>query len=193
MALKMAQGSLFAVLLRSPWWYSALIAFFIVSISLLLVGGQFLIFGLAAALPFIGIAGYAIYRQLQRPGTKRMLEVIEQARKMSSRELAKKIAANYEKLNFDVTPFNGAAADLELERGRHKFLLCCKRFKAANTGIEPLKQLVASGEKNEASGYLYVALGEITQNAREYAAQHDIELIQAEALAEFFDGKTRLV
>lgn len=193
MALKMAHGSLFAVLLRSPWWYSVLIALLVIFISLLLVGGKYLFLGVAASLPFFGIAGYAAYIELQRPGKKRILEVVQEARTMPARALANKIAGNYEKINFDITPFKGDAAELEIERGRHKFLLCCKRFKAAKTGIEPLKALVAAGEKQEATGYLYVALGEITENARDFAMNNDIDLIQAEALTEYFDGKRKLL
>lgn len=190
---KMREGSLFAVLLRSPWWYSVLIAVMLISISLLLVGSRFVIFGIALGIPFLIIAALSAYQQLQRPGTKRILEVVESARKMSSKQIAAKIADHYEQQNFDITPFKGNAADLEIERGRHKFLLCSKRFKAANTGIEPLKQLVASGEKIEATRYLYVALGTVTDNARTYARENDIELVQAEALTEFFDGKRKPV
>ena len=193
MALKVSENSLFAVLLRSPWWYSVLIALFVVAVSVMLVGGKFLVFGLATSLPFIGIAIYSAYKQSQRPGKKRLLEVEQDARKMSVANMAKKIASNYENINFDVVPFKGDAAELELERGRHKFLLSCKRFKAANTGIEPLKQLVSAGEKNEATGYLYVALGEVTANARDYALKNNIEFIQAEALAEYFDGTEKLL
>ena len=190
---KMREGSLFAVLLRSPWWYSLLIAFVLVSISLLLVGSRYVIFGIALGIPFVVIACLSAYQQLQRPGPKRILEVVESARKMSSKQVAAKIASHYEKQNFDIAPYKGNAADLEIERGRYKFLLCSKRFKAANTGIEPLKQLVESGEKIEATGYLYVALGAVTDNARTYAAQHDIELVQGEALAGFFDNTRKPV
>ena len=193
MKFKMAQGSLFAVLMRSPWWYSVLIALLVVAIGLVLVGGKYLILGIATALPFIGIATYSAYSQSQRPGMKRVLEVEQAARKMPVAELAKTIADNYEKINFDVIAFKGDEAELELERGMHKFLLSCKRFKAAKTGIEPLKKLTTAGEKHEVSGYLYVALGEISANALAYAQKNNIELIQAEALAEYFDGKKKLL
>ena len=75
MIFKMREGSLFAVLLRSPWWYSVLIAFILMSISFLLVGSKYLIFGIALAFPFLVLAGLSGYRQLQRPGQKRVLEV----------------------------------------------------------------------------------------------------------------------
>jgi hypothetical protein len=51
-----------------------------------------------------------------------------------------------------------------------------------------LKKLTAAGEKHEATAYLYVALGEISENALEYAKKNKNELIQAEALTEYFDG-----
>ena len=192
MALRMSEGSLFAVLLRSPWWYSALIAALVVSVSLLLVGGKYLIFGLAAAFPFIAIACYALFRQLQRPGSKRVQAVAQAARKMPARDVAKKIASVYEANRYDSAPFSGNAADLELTRGAKKILLCSKRFKAANTGIEPLKQLVAAGEKAEATSYLYVTLGEVSEQAREYARKNDIELIRHQSLAAYFDNKVKI-
>ncbi|MFK7858225.1 MAG: restriction endonuclease [Granulosicoccus sp.] len=188
----MSQSSLFAVLLRSPWWYSVLIGIVLIAISSIIVNGQYLALGVFAALPFFGIAGYAGYKQSQQPGKKRVLEVNEQARKMPAEQIAEKIAASYREARFDSSAFKGKAADLELSRGNRTLLLCARRFKVANTGIEPLKQLVAAGKKVEATGYLYVALGEISDAAREYARQNDIELIQAVELAAFFDGKVRI-
>ena len=42
MAIKMAKGSLFAVLLRSPWWYSALIGFIVVSVCLFITDAHYI-------------------------------------------------------------------------------------------------------------------------------------------------------
>jgi len=192
MAFKMVEGSLFAVLLRSPWWYSALIALAFIFVSLIVGSAQFGIFILALAVPFIGIAGFAFFKQSQRPSPKRVAEVTEEARNMSASEVAAKIAQTYVDIRFDSDPFAGKEADLELIRGNRKLLLSSKRFKAATTGIEQLKKLVVAGEKAEATGYLYVALGDISANARKYAAENDIELIQAERLSEFFDGKAEI-
>ena len=193
MKFKMSEKSLFAILMRSTWWYSALIALFAIAMSLVAFGGKYLILGLATSLPFLGIAAYSAYNQSKRPKLKRVLEVDQAARKMSAGELAKTIADHYEKNNFNVVTFKGDEAELELERGRHKYLLSCKRFKVANTGIEPLKKLTAAGEKHEATGYLYVALGEISESALEYAQKNKIELIGAEALTEYFDGTKKLL
>lgn len=192
MAFKMSEGSLFAVLLRSPWWYSGLIALVIIGISLIVPTGQITVMVLSLSLPFLGIAGYAAYKQSQQPSQKRLIEVLEEARSLTPAQIADKIALSYTKERFDSDPFKGNAADLELTRGNRKLLLCSKRFKAANTGIQPLKQLVAAGEKAEATGYLYVTLGEVSENAHIYAIANDIELVQINRLAEFFDGKATI-
>lgn len=192
MAFKMSENSLFAMLLRSPWWYSALIGVIVIAISVAIVGGQYALLGLFGALPFLGIAGYTGFKQLQQPSMKRIQQVQAEARQMSATQIANKIAESYEAIRFDVEKFKGNAADLELVRGNRKILLCAKRFKVGNTGIEPLKQMVAAGEHVEATSYLYVALGDISTAAKDYAAKNDIELIQAAKLAAYFDGKANV-
>jgi len=189
MAFKMSENSLFAILLRSPWWYSLLIGFVFITLGLVLLGGQYLIIGICGALPFFGIAGVAGYKQMQQPSLKRVQEVDKQARKMTSAQITDKISKCYEQERFDRTVFKGNAADVELIRGNRIVLLCSKRFKVGNTGVEPLKQLVAAGASIEASEYLYVALGDISAAAREYASRNNIQLITATKLAAFFDDQ----
>ncbi len=189
MALRMANNSLFAILLRSPWWYSVGIGLFFIALSVIFARGKYLPFGIFTALPFFAIAGYAGYKQYQQPSHKRVLEVDQLARKMSATEIAEKIASRYSENGYESNVFKGNGAEFELTRSYRKVLLSTKRFKVANTGIEPLKQLVAIGEKEEATGYLYVALGEISEAARDFAKENNIELIQAIRLAAFFDGK----
>jgi restriction system protein len=60
----------------------------------------------------------------------------------------------------------------------------CKRWKATRTGIEPLREFHAAGEKSEAQDLIYVAAGEVTDNARAFAKQKSIRLIGDAELAE---------
>lgn len=192
MAFRMNQNSLFAILLRSPWWYAVLIGIFVIAVSLAIAGGKFLLLGIFGAIPFLGIGAYAGHKQAQLPSQKRVLEVTSEARKMPAKQIAEKVADSYIQERYDSEVFNGGAAELVLTRGQHKLLLASKRFKAGNTGIAPLKELVAAGESAEATGYLYVALGDISDAAWDYAKQNNIEVIQASRLTAFFDGKAQL-
>lgn len=192
MKFKMAKGSLFAVLLRSPWWYSVLIGLLFILIILAVTDAKYVILSIIVPIPFFLIGGYAGFKQWQQPSQKRVLEVSEQARKMSAVSISEKIAANYIKSGYQSSTFKGNDADLEFVRGHQKLLLCSKRFKAANTGIEPLKRLVAAGEAIEARGYLYLTLGEVSASAYNYAEENSIEIIESNRLAMLFDGKAKI-
>ena len=192
MAFRIPQNSLFATLLRSPWWYSALVGLFIIAISFVIAGGQYVIIGIFTSLPFFAIAGAAGRRQLKQPSRQQILQAAEQAQSMSPAQIAERIASPYVEERFDAEPFAGADADLLLTRGNRIILVCTKRFKASNTGIGPLKRLVAAGESVEASAFMYVSLGDVSDAAATYARDNDIELIQAKRLAAFLDGSAKI-
>ena len=63
MKLKMSEKSLFAILLRSPWWVSlAIVAVFVLASSALLPS-PYVAFGMMGAFPFLVIAIMAAWRQ----------------------------------------------------------------------------------------------------------------------------------
>jgi len=188
----MAQGSLFAILLRSTWWYSILIGLVIIALCTAITDAQYLVLSTTVGLPFLVIGGYAGFKQLQQPSKKRVLAVIEEAKKMQALAVAQKIAANYISKGYESNIYKGNGAELELKLGQQKLLVSTKRLKAANTGIEPLKSLVAVGEKVDATGYLYVTLGEVTDTAVDYAQQNRIEIVQSSRFASLFDGKAKI-
>ena len=57
MKLRMAKDSLFAILLRSPWWISIAVAAGIVAVVRLVLPGVPVAYAVFAALPFIVIGG----------------------------------------------------------------------------------------------------------------------------------------
>jgi len=192
MAFKMAENSLFAVLLRSPWWDSFLIAAFFIAVSVILGGNTYVILGITAALPFIGIGIAAAVRQSKLPSQKRIVEIAELAQTLPAKDIASKISESYINAGFEIAEFKPNTAELALTRGYRKILLSTKRFKASNTGVGPLKDLVQSGEEVEATSYVFVALGTVSDAAVEYASENKIEIIRAAKLAEFFDGNVKL-
>jgi restriction system protein len=61
-------------------------------------------------------------------------------------------------------------------------LVAAKRWKASSTGVEPLKELVAAGEKREAAECVYVLAGEMTQNAVGFAKKSKINWVRGAEL-----------
>lgn len=172
--LKPRKDSLFAVLSRSPWWISLLIAaalFFGIRVFL----PDMVAF--ASTVPFIGIACYAAWKQLQVPSAARVTDVLARLRDMAWAEFSEQIAAAFRRDGYEVIALDGGAADFELRRNGRVTLVACKRWKVASTGIGPLKELHAQWKACDAADCMYVAAGDFTANARAFALEKGIRLV----------------
>ena len=180
MKFRMAKNSLFAILLRSPWWISILIAAGIVMAARLFVPEVYAFF---AALPFIVIGGVAGWRQLRVPSAARVADTLEALRAMSWGDFSNALADAFRGDGYAVTRLSGAAADFELAKAGRISLVGCKRWKAAHTGVDPLREVDEAKRAREAHECIYVASGEITVGARAFALERNIRLIHGAELA----------
>jgi restriction system protein len=175
----MHENSLFAVLLRSPWWISIAVA-----VALALAARMFLpdLYAIALGLPFLAIGAVAGWRQFRAPSAKRIAGTVETVRAMSWGEFSRTLEGAFERDGYKVARLDGAAADFELTKGWRVSLVSAKRWKAARTGIEPLRELDAARRAREAHESIYVVAGELTDNARAFATQNNIRLAQGAEL-----------
>ena len=182
--LKMHDNSLFAILLRSPWWISFLVAVAtgVASRFMLAKFDMPELYAIFVALPFLVVSCVAGWRQLREPSAERVALDLEKLRALSWEDFAAKLEAAYRRVGYEVKRLSGAA-DLEVEKSGRALLVAGKRWKAQRTGIEPLRELDALRQQREAAGAVYVAAGEITDTARAYAAKSGIALLEGAALA----------
>jgi restriction system protein len=179
--MKMHENSLFAVLLRSPWWASALIALALIGLVRLFIPDLYAVF---AAMPFIVIAVYVGWKQLRAPSAASVAARLERVRTMSWDEFAAAMEKAYGEEGFQVRRIQGEKADFELRHGGRTTLVACKRWKATRTGIEPLRELEAARRAREAGACVYVAAGELTEQALAFAAERNIRLLHGAELAQ---------
>jgi len=177
--MKLPENSLFAILLRSPWWVSILLAAGVAAVMRLFLPIEFALFG---ALPFAVIAAVAGYRQLRKPGAKRIAETLGRARALPWEAFSAALEKGFRRQGYGTTRGDGGA-DLALTQGGRVTLVACRRWKAGRTGIEPLREFDAATRDRGAYGRIYIAVGEVTDNARAFAAQKAIRLVQEEELA----------
>ena len=183
MKLKMSQTSIFAVLLRSPWWMSAGVA------VLLCVGGfaalplDFAAMGVFAAVPFAVISIMAAYKQLRAPSGTRVQAVAETAAAMSWADFADTVEAGFKRDGCEVQRLQTPGADFALSKDGHVAIVSAKRWKAARVGVEPLRELQAAREKRGAREAIYIALGDVSDNAWAYAKAQGVSLMTAPELA----------
>jgi restriction system protein len=176
--LTLPENSLFAILLRSRWWVSLLVALVtFAAVRLFLPEG----FAAFAALPFIVISAVAMWRQFRVPSGARLDAAIDKLRAMPWEEFARALEQGYQRQGYSVKRVEGAA-DFELEKAGRLSLVAAKRWKASSTGVAPLKELVAAGEAREARECVYVLAGEMTQNALEFVKKTKINWVRGAEL-----------
>ena len=177
--MKMHENSLFAVLLRSPWWLSLLLAGGLAALARLVLPLHYALF---TGLPFIVIGCVAAWRQLRAPSTAQVEAALARVRAMSWSEFAAKLEEAYRREGWEVKRTSGAA-DLELARGGATALVGAKRWKAVRTGTEPLRELEAARAGRDAGECIYVAAGEVTEQALALAREKRIKVVQGAELA----------
>lgn len=191
MKLEMHPNSLFAVLMRAPWWVSAAVAAGLFMIARMLLGkfGSFDqpdLYAFIVALPFAVIGAYSAWQRVKAPSAARVNARLEALRAMGWEEFSAAVEAAYKREGYGVTRVPGADADFELAKGGRTVLLACKRWKANRTGIEPLKALHAAGKARDAGECVYLVAGEVTDTARTFAAKNAIRLLEGAELAAKF-------
>jgi len=194
--MEMNKNSLFAVLLRSPWWISLLVAAATAAMSRYMLEKFSFpdFYAVFVALPFLVIGCVAGWQQLRAPSAERVAGRLEALRALSWEDFSAAMEEAFRRDGYAVSRFKGAGADLELSRAGRVSLVACKRWKATRIGIEPLKELDAAKRASEAGEGIYVAAGDITDTARAFAAQTSIRLLQDAELAVFLQsagGKTK--
>lgn len=183
MQFKMNENSLFAILMRSGWWWSFLIAGCIIAIMLAVLPEAYRFAGAVAGVPFIVTGCIAAWRQWKAPSASRIEKTAAAVRAMAWNDFSRALSEAYRRDGYDVQPVEGSYADFEIRKEWRRSLVSCKRWKVARTGVEPLRDLVKAKEAREANGCIYVAVGEITDNARQFAVKHAVTLVGAPELA----------
>lgn len=190
MKLKMSENSLFAILLRKPWWISIAIAAVVSLAASMLFPRAYAVYGVSAGFPFFVIGLIAAVKQWRAPGAALVAHTRDTVSAMSWRDFADAIEAAYRRDGVEVTRREGGA-DFVITKDGRKSVVSGKRWKAANTGVEPLRELVAAAESCGAHDKVYITVGQLSDNARRYADEQGIRVLREAALAELLRGMVR--
>lgn len=180
MKLKMHDNSLFAVLLRSPWWVSLLLTLAIFAGLRLVIPWYYAAFG---SLPIFIIGLVAAWRQLRAPSAESIAAALEGLRNLNWDAFSLLLEEAWRREGYAVERLGGAQADFELVKAGRRTLVAGKRWKAARTGVEPLRELQAAGEAREAGECVYVVAGELSEQARRFANENRIRIVEGAELA----------
>lgn len=182
MKWEMHENSLFAILLRSAWWVSFAIGLAIAAVGATALPPTWRMVGVLSGLPFLVIGCIAAWRQFRAPSGRRVERTLDAVRGLPWQDFAAALEEGFRRDGYAVSRVGGAA-DLELRKEWRTLLVAAKRWKVARTGVEPLRELAAAREAQDAHECLYVATGEVTEQAQRYAAANGIRFVGGAELA----------
>lgn len=188
MKFQMAPNSLFAVLLRQPWWVSLVVAAGVGGVGAALSPAEYKGVGLLAGLPFVLLSLVALKQQWGKPSADEIAAVHAQVAAMAWADIRLLLVARFEREGYQVTSLDGDGADLQLARGGRTVLVSARRLKAARLGEETLAALAKAVTERGADSGMCIALAEPTPAALRLLQQHEIALVQGEALARLLRG-----
>lgn len=192
--------SLVDVLLMLPWWASVVVA--AVAYALLTFaapayfeGNQFgagIALGAQLLAPyaagfFLFLAAITFVRSLLIKKKFDGLGSIDHIRQLSWRQFESIVGEAFRRRGFAVmeNAIDGAdgGVDLVLRKGSEKFYVQCKQWKQTKIGVKPVRELYGVIAASDAVGGFFVASGNYTQEARDFANKSGIELIDGAKLA----------
>lgn len=179
----MSEKSLFAVLLRSPWWVSFTVAIVVGVAGFMLLPDRFKTVGALSGLPFVVIGSMAFWRQMRAPNPARIEATLQALAALSSRDFLHALEAGYRDEGYAVARIGLDGADLSISKAGRTSLVSCKRWKAATHGVEPLRELNTAITKLDANQGIYVAVNALSDAATTYASKNSIRLLPGNALA----------
>jgi len=188
----MAPNSLFAILLRSPWWVSWGIAVAIALLCGALLPGHLAPYAAIGAFPIFVVGCMSAWRQLRAPSAAQVEATLSAAAAMSWRDFADALAAAWQAEGQAVQRLSQSQADLRLDKGGQAVLVSAKRWKAATHGVEPLRDLQAAVQAQGAQAGIYIAMqGTVSDNARSFARDNGLVIMEGSALAALLLKKLR--
>ena len=191
MKFKMAKNSLFAVLLRSPWWVSAGVAVLTAGVAAAVLPAAYAPYGMFGAMPFVVTAAISGWRRLNSLSDAQVESALASAGSMAWPAFSDALEKAWRRDGHAVERLARGGADFELTKAGRTTLVSCKRWKAARTGIEPLRELHAAQRARDAAQSIYVSNGELSDNARQFAADNGIHVLQGSELALLLRDATR--
>lgn len=193
MKFKMSEKSLFATLLRAPWWVSFLVMFGVALVAGALLPEAYKTAGMLGAFPFFVIGVMAAWRQRNAISASRIQELVEQARGMGWRDFSVLIEEALQQQGFVVSRLNDGPADFQIEKNGRITLVSAKRWKAATVGAEHLRELLAVRESRDAFSCTCMSLGVFSQAAIDLASSSPMQLLGSANIAQLMhDGANAL-
>ncbi len=183
MKFKMAENSLFAILLRSRWWISFAVGAGWALLAAALVPQPYKIVAILGSLPFWALGFVAFVRQYDQPTPAQQQALLDMAAQDNWNDFSSHLERAWNIEGYKVARSPAAAADFVLTRNGKTTLVQAKRWKAATHGVEPLRALHQAMQAQKADECAYVCIAPLQETAQRFADEQHVAILQGLILA----------
>jgi len=183
MKFKMAENSLFAILLRSRWWISFAVGAAWALLAAALVPQPYKIVAILGSLPFWALGFVAFVRQYDQPTPEQQRALLELAAQDNWASFSNHLERAWKVEGYEVARAKSEAADFVLSRQGQTTLVLAKRWKAATHGVEPLRALHQAMQVQQHDVCAYVCIGALQDTAQRFADEQHIAVLNGLTLA----------
>ena len=182
MKWKMSDRSLFAVLLRSPWWISMVLAAALAMAASALLPEAYKSVGALSCFPFVVVGVIAAWRQRANLSPEQAQALQSELAAMNWRAFSQLLQQAYALQGYEVSAVPNSVMDLKLKRQGQTTVVCAKRWKAAAWGQESLQALVDERAALDATHLVCVSLQDMPPGLKKFAQQHGVTWLSGQSL-----------
>ena len=206
--MRRKRHSILVGLFKLPWWVSLILAASAWLLPKLLVAdismdtpassiGQILTQAVSQVIPLFALvfcvtAVVSAFRSWRTGTLFRSQTSLQSIRDLSWQDFERYIAEVYRRQGYSVeeTGLGGAdgGVDLIVKKKSEMFLVQCKNWCARKVGVRIARELFGLVKAHGAAGGVLVTSGEFTAEAREFARQTKLELIDGKNLTSLIEG-----
>lgn len=193
--------NIFELLSQCPWWVSVVFSGFVYAgLRFILPAVQFenwLLRGFAHAGPTIALPLSLVlllpapFSYLDSRRKRKLLNKqsdLDSIRSLSWKEFEELVGEAYRRKGYSVIENHGVGSDggidLRLNKVGNLFLVQCKRWKTQKVDVRVVREMYGLMTAERASGAIIITSGLFTQDARTFAEDKPIDLIEGYQLAE---------
>ena len=182
MKWKMSDRSLFAVLLRSPWWVSFVLAAALALAASALLPDEYKTVGALSSFPFVVVGVIAAWRQRANLSPEQAQALQSELAAMNWRAFSQLLQQAYAQQGYAVSALPNSVMDLKLSRQGQTTVVCAKRWKAAAWGQESLQALADERATLDATHLVCVSLQDMPPGLKKFAQQHGVTWLSGQSL-----------
>jgi len=192
--------SILDLLSEAPWWVSVVVAgvaYLIFGYILpLLSGGNAVLNVVARAAPILAPwislfcllpAPFSLYTAWRKRKLLDSQKDLGSIRSLSWREFEELVGEAYRRQGYTVRENSGAGPDggidLVLNKDGNTYLVQCKQWRSWKIGVKVVREMYGIMTAKHASGVIIITSGIFTQDARTFAAEKPIDLVEGKQLA----------